>query len=483
LGIIPLLLLQVVYFHKQLWHNNNDTSTTSITASSVTTDLDHPFENWTPNTPLSIHQAAVISPSISASNSSKSISASRGTVTTSHIPKKDVITKNQNKQQPPQPQPYKKRYPNLKGYKRTGGSLPRDVADLSVDPQNWRYVDNNTCLVSTNTNRTTATTDEINNTITNMSWQRRAPYAILLGVMKGGTHAVTASLWEHPQVARTGHWEMHFFNSPRVIRTEAGGIDQWQTRQNYARSFLKAIPNFPTSTTTQEDTTNASDNVTIAFESSPRYLLNSDCIPDMIMCVTPWVKLFAILRNPIERAESHYRFLDDSRRTSDKRMVNWDTWIQHDLRLLEESGVLQAINKSKEEEHLAWKAYQRGRSNSQMIVGRGLYVIQLEQYLLAMDRVGKPRSELLVLQSEAFRDHRQEEYNRLLHFLNLPPHRLRNLTDEHVTNNGGGGGLEKLSTPMPASIMKQLQELYQPYNERLYKLLGWESVWDFDPIL
>jgi hypothetical protein len=130
---------------------------------------------------------------------------------------------------------------------------------------------------------------------------------------------------------------------------------------------------------------------------------------------------------------------------------------------LEEAGVLQA--KSKEEEYFAWKAYQR-RSNSHMIVGRGLYVIQLEQYLLAMDRAEKTRSDFLVLRSEAFRHNRQGEYNRLLNFLSLPPHRLRSLTN-----------VEK-STPMPAYIKKQLQELYQTYNKRLYRLLGWESVWD-----
>jgi hypothetical protein len=60
---------------------------------------------------------------------------------------------------------------------------------------------------------------------------------------------------------------------------------------------------------------------------------------------------------------------------------------------------------SKEEENLAWKAYQR-RSHSNMIVGRGLHVIQLEQYLLAMDHAGKTRSGFLVLQSEAFRHNR-----------------------------------------------------------------------------
>jgi hypothetical protein len=95
-------------------------------------------------------------------------------------------------------------------------------------------------------------------------------------------------------------------------------------------------------------------------------------------------------------------------------------------------------------------------------------VIQLEQWYAAMDKVGKPRTDFLVLQSEAFRSLWQEEYNRILDFLQLPPHRLINMTDEHVTTT------HEQSIPMPNHIRELLHELYEPYNQRLYKLLGWD---------
>jgi len=149
-------------------------------------------------------------------------------------------------------------------------------------------------------------------------------------------------------------------------------------------------------------------------------------------------------------------------------MVDWETWIDDDVRLLNKAGVFEA--KTPEEESLAWKKYQR-RPNSNQIVGRGLYVIQLEQYFEAMDRVGKPRSDLLVLQSEQFRKHRQREYDKVLDFLGLPSHRLVNLTDEHTTSS-------KLATVMPDTCRGKLKKLYRPYNERLYRLLGWDNVWN-----
>jgi hypothetical protein len=337
---------------------------------------------------------------------------------------------------------YSNKIPFAQGYKPKGGSLPLHTADFLSDPKQWKYVDNHTCLFPDNTPP---------------EWQTRAPYMILLGAMKCGTHAITRALWEHPRIRKTGHWELHFFDGPRVIRTDQG-IDQTRTREHYRQAFDKSIPDFP-----------KNDTSVIAFESSPRYLLNSDRIPDVMFCVTPWVKLLAILRNPTDRVESHYQYLDEARRNIDEPMVDWDRWIQDDLRLMTQAGLLNAT--TPQEEWLAWKTYQR-RPSSQQIVGRGLYALQIEHYFQAMDRWNKSRSDLLVLQSEAFRQDTQHEYDRILEFLHLPPHTLRNLTEEHVTT--------QKSKPMPSHIRSQLQELYAPYNQRLYKLLGWDQVWDRD---
>jgi hypothetical protein len=412
--------------------------------------------------------------------------------------------------------------PHRPGYKPTGGRLPLETADYWMDEKMWRYVENGTCVTTT----TTLTISEVTgNVVPNKynqptlpitkamqddsefvfySWQKRAPYAILLGAMKCGTHAVTASLWEHPLLARLGHWELHFFNSDLAIRSERG-IDRLRTLYNYAKAFETALrrgeeydddhnnDNNNNTNSTHNSTTPA--NVTshfvkedidwktipmsdstfnnslthpmnyFAIESCPEYLLSSDRIPDVLLCTAPWVKLLAVLRDPIRRVESQYKYLDETRKKLERPMVDWDVWIQDDLRLLNAAGVLTAT--TPQEEVLAWKTYQR-RPNSNMIVGRGLYVIQLEQWYAAMDKVGKSRRDLLVLQSEAFRSHRQEEYNRILEFLHLPHHRLRNTTDEHVTTT------HEQSIQMPHRIRELLHELYEPYNQRLYKLLGWD---------
>jgi hypothetical protein len=277
-----------------------------------------------------------------------------------------------------------------------------------------------------------------------------------------GTHALTESLWEHPLVARNRHWELHFFDSDKPFRTE-DGIHPYQTRQAYVRMFRDASPEF------FDHLHNESNEMRlIAMESSPRYLLNSDRIPQLIMCTVPWVKFLVLVRDPIARAESQYRYLDEARRANEKAMVDWQTWIDDDLRLLKEAGVSTA--RTRDEERLAWKRYQR-RPNSNMVVGRGLYVLQLLDYYETMDAYNKSRSDMLVLQSERFRRHQQSEYNVVLQFLALPPHLLKNVTGNvHATLHKN----ESTST-MPSRIKEHLKIIYQPYNERLYKLLGWRK--------
>jgi hypothetical protein len=120
--------------------------------------------------------------------------------------------------------------------------------------------------------------------------------------MKAVTHAVLQSLWEHPRVTRTSHWEVHFLNSHRAIRNDKE-IFVGVTRQNYAQAFRKALSEFEFDFESFHNTTSSNTRM-VAIDTSPRYLLNSDWIPELILCATPWLKMMAILRDPIVRVES-----------------------------------------------------------------------------------------------------------------------------------------------------------------------------------
>jgi hypothetical protein len=370
--------------------------------------------------------------------------------------------------------------PHKVTYAPTGGKLPEDGFD-TYDETAWNKLDNGTCLFDD---------DEEDQAF---EWQRNSPYAILLGTMKGGTHALSEYLWQHPLIAapkkveKNGH-ELHFFDSRSFERGKMG-IPRKANQLSYAMKVHKMYPDF---FYTKESM--------YTIHDSPRYLVWSDRIPEAIMCVTPWSKLIAVLRDPVERVISHYRFQDQGRSQISRfvcsvperiltqlllarfrkniPMVDWETWIQDDIERLKRAGVLQDWNRvdfdefsGSEAELIAWKKYLRSPT-TQMIVGRGLYSLQIEHYFAAMDKVGKPRSDLLVIRSEELRDETQLVYNRVIDFLSLPQHVLDDTEAKHET--------QKSSIPIPSDLRKQLEELYRPYNRRLNELLDWNNVWDYN---
>jgi hypothetical protein len=346
-------------------------------------------------------------------------------------------------------------------YKPTGGRLPKDDQNknLNHDPRKWPSIDNGTCL---------GVSDE-----PPFEWQMRAPHAILLGTMKGGTHAVMDYLWQHPMVVESHKKkkELHFFDFDTFQRNESG-IPQLQNQLAYADKFASNYPGL----FTDPDKRIANKKNMFAIDDSPRYLLWSDRTPEAILCVTPWAKLMAIVRNPIDRAVSHFRFEDEARQRNKKPMVDWQVWIFDDFRLLKQAGVVRDWNKvdfdmfaGSDAEMMAWKKYLR-LPNSNMILGRGLYAIQLEHYFAAMERAGKPRSELLVIQSEDLLTNTQVVYNHMLEFLELSPHQLEDAQPKHTTTEH--------AAPLPDDLRRELEAFYAPYNRRLYKLLQWDNVWD-----
>jgi hypothetical protein len=185
---------------------------------------------------------------------------------------------------------------NIKGYAPSGGMLPTDYQKSYPDPRTWPVIDNGTCI------------DKSSQPVFGLDWQVRAPHAILLGVMKGGTHALSEYLWDHPLVTppKKEVHEFHFFDGRNFIRDQSG-IPQRRNQMAYAQRVHMRYPDF----------FNLHSNEKLyTIHDSPRYLLWSDRIPDAILCVTPWAKLMAVLRDPVDRVISHYRFQDQGKHTS-----------------------------------------------------------------------------------------------------------------------------------------------------------------------
>jgi Sulfotransferase domain len=291
------------------------------------------------------------------------------------------------------------------------------------------------------------------------SWQLRAPYFILPGAKKSGTTSLSSYLMQHPLIEKARVKELQFFldkNFKADYTTPKG-----KTRVDEARLHLYNVD--------YHSTALKSENNFISFDGTPEYFFRTNGIPQRILCVTPWIKVVIILRNPVERAYSNWAFA--MRRL--KKNATFEVYSQYDLNLLKDEGVLSAANA--EEEKKAWDAYLSHPTEG--VVGRSLYVIQIREWFQAFQDSGRdPRTQFYFLRSENIKRDLQGEMQKLHSFLGLPYVPVVNEGEKVVTH---------YTEPMRNDTKAMLESLYDPYNKRFYKLLveygfgdDWHGIWD-----
>jgi hypothetical protein len=109
---------------------------------------------------------------------------------------------------------------------------------------------------------------------------RCLPDFIIIGAQKGGTSSMAFYLNQHPQIKFSTVKEIHFFDN------------------NFSRNLNWYKSYFPIN--------NKKYREFITGEATPNYLFHPHC-PERIKKTLPQVKLIVLLRNPIERAFSHYQ--------------------------------------------------------------------------------------------------------------------------------------------------------------------------------
>jgi hypothetical protein len=251
---------------------------------------------------------------------------------------------------------------------------------------------------------------------------RGFPSALIIGAQKAGTTSLFSYLVQHPGVLPPLSKEIHYFDL------------------NYTRGVTWYRARFPFSHQLRGGS--------LTLDASPYYLAHP-LVPPRAAQLLPRVKLIALLRNPVDRAFSHY---------------------QHEVRGGRESlSFAEAIEQEParlagEEERLrrdpAYYSYNHRRYSYML---RGLYVEQLRAW------VGHfPRSQLLVLQSEwLFRDPAAATAA-VYDFLGLRPHRLERYEPAYQGNYLRG---------VPPDLRSRLRAYFEPYNRELYEWLGEEFDW------
>jgi hypothetical protein len=315
----------------------------------------------------------------------------------------------------------------------------------------WDTVSNTTCL---STNFSTINGQH--------PWAPRFPYVILIGAQKGGSSALAKYLFEHPNIAPSGK-ELHFLSKHMDIRKKSIMYSDYVSLME--RNLISPLQKVQL-------------NLNLNFlDATPSYMFFSDRVPQRLLCLCPWAKLLAVLRNPTDRAMSQYNMqfkkVGNQRR---KNAASFDQWIQHDYQVLKALGVLRNHSSLEDferfsgsrEEMEGWKVYTKLGLNAP--IGRGLYSLQLRHWFRAFAEQGKTM-DLLAIRSEAMKADTNSSYARVLDHLQLPQVPLQ----AYKSVFQGRYTVE----PMSNETRKFLNEIFEPYNRQLVDILGeeWEGVW------
>ena len=243
----------------------------------------------------------------------------------------------------------------------------------------------------------------------------RFPDFIIIGCQRGGTTSLYNYITSHPDVEPASWKEIHFFDNNFYK-----GLD-WYKDQ------------FP-------------DN-RISGEASPYYIVHPHA-PKRIAQSKPDVKIIILLRNPIDRAYSHFHHevRIDSEKLSFKEAIN------NEPKRLE--GEVEKMLKD--------ESYYSYAHQHFTYLERGKYVDQLKNWFKYFTN-----DQILILQSESFFDNVQMSMKTVFEFLNLS---IKLEIEKKIYNLGNNPLLEP-------HIRKQLSEYFVPYNERLYSYLGKNFGW------
>ncbi|MFN8073962.1 MAG: sulfotransferase domain-containing protein [Kineosporiaceae bacterium] len=259
---------------------------------------------------------------------------------------------------------------------------------------------------------------------------RVLPDFVIAGAMKAGTTSLYRYLCAHPDVMPAARKEVHFFDV------------------HYARGPQWYRSMFPT--TVQRDLlARTHGRPVLTGEASPYYLFHP-LAAERAAGLVPAAKVVVLLRDPVERAWSHYRHevragreplpFEAALDAEEQRLAGTESLLVH--------GGPAAVS----DEH-RYHSY----------VARGRYAAQLTRWFDAFGR-----EQVLVLRTEDLLHNPDAVWQQVQDFLGLVPARPPAF-EVHNAGSGGGG--------MDASVRARLEAVFAEDDAELARLLSTPLWW------
>lgn len=259
--------------------------------------------------------------------------------------------------------------------------------------------------------------------------QRILPNFIIIGEAKCGTTSLYNYLIQHPNIESALTKEINFFN--------------WS--YDKPKNWYKA--HFPTSFK-QKISEKVLKKQFLTGEATPLYLFHS-LVPKRVFQILPKVKLIICLRNPIERAYSHYH--DLGVRLGDEQRT-FDEAIETEIEILRQKN----YNIFDSDYGFSSRLYQ--------YVSRGIYLPHIKLWMETFDK-----NQVLFVKTEELNNNTSDSVNRVFEFLGTKKFRGINVKERFNVSK---------YKPMNNSTRNLLKEFFLPYNKELEEYLNIDFNWN-----
>jgi hypothetical protein len=235
--------------------------------------------------------------------------------------------------------------------------------------------------------------------------------SIIAGTMKGGTSAGIYNLTKHPDIS-TVKKEIGYFED---MKNYQKGIEWYKSHFDYTKK--------------------------ITVDKNHDVMYQSSCLK-LLQEINPQVKIILFLRNPIERAYSHWKMMRDKFNCKDSF----------------EYCVMDEIKNRWNENRITEITFRHH------FVQRGFYYEQIEEILKYF-----PKDNLFIAISEKIKDNMDKEYQKVFSFLNLPE---CHADFEEIFTSNTNNNVNKNS-----KLYKFLKDLYTKDVRNLEKFIGYKTDW------
>jgi len=249
---------------------------------------------------------------------------------------------------------------------------------------------------------------------------RLLPDFLVIGAQKCGTTSLYNLLKKHPLIAMSCRKETHYFDLNFEKNTG------WY-RSHFPTSIYKNIRGrlFPKGI--------------VIGESTPYYIFHP-AVPQRVSELLPDVKLIALLRNPVDRAVSHYHHEVRKGRET----LPFEQAIQKEAERME----------GEKKKLFEQTGYQSSNYRNFSYLSRGVYINQLQTWGRCF-----PKEQILVLKSEDFFDDPGSVLRQIAEFLDLPEMEMK----KHKKYNHAA------YPKMDNALRKQLAGYFEEHNQKLYE--------------